>query len=646
MIRRAFKGLGGRGNLPIYFDESEIQLALFGEALRTSDLDPVSIEVFNRQLRITTLVILAVFAILILRLWYMQVASGWSYRTKSENNRIHLRDIPPFRGMIFDRNGELLVDNRPSYNLCVIPEDVQDQERLLKSLNRMIGLDEDLASTALRKAARRQPFKSVCLKQDISRDHLAAIETHRFNLPGVTIEVTPQRFYLYGNHASHLLGYLGEIGEGQLRSERYSNNKAGDLIGMSGVEKKWQPALNGMRGGEQVEVDAAGRIISVLSERLPIPGANVVMTINRNLQALAEQTMADKKGAIVAMNPSNGGILALVSSPSFDPNLFVSGIDRAAWEALSTSKDFPLQNRALSGQYPPGSIFKIVVALAALEEGVIELEERIFCGGSYSLGRQRYRCWKRPGHGWVDLYKAIVGSCDVYFYTIGRRLGVDKIAQYSRKFGLGRKTGFELGHERSGLIPDRQWKLKRWGVPWQEGETVSTSIGQSFVLVTPIQMAALIAATFNGGVLYRPQVTKWVGRTEKEELYEFVPVLKRQVGIRQEYLEIVKKALVGVVNERRGTGKKARVDGITVAGKTGTAQVISLKKEKLLGEEGEVPEEFKDHAWFVAIAPAENPQIAVAVLVEHGGKGGRDAAPIAREIIKAYLKPEQIASAK
>ncbi len=605
--------------------------------MRTSDFDPASFEVFNKQIRWATLFVLVVFSVLILRLWFLQIINGPVYRSKSEHNRIRLQDISPFRGIIFDRNGEVLVDNRPSYDLYIIPEEVQDKGRLLESLNRLIGLDPGSTGGWLDKISRGLPFKPVCVKRDISRNELATIETHRFNLPGILIKVKQQRRYISGKLASHLLGYMGEITKQQLRAGEYPNNKSGDLIGKSGVEWKWQTVLNGKRGGEQVEVDAAGRIIKVVSRKPPVSGADIFLTIDKNLQVLAEKALSGKKGAIVAMDPRDGEILALASSPPYDPNLFVGGIDKASWENIVSSEDSALQNRALTGLYPPGSVFKIIIALAGLQEGVIDPAEELFCNGIYSLGRSKYRCWKKYGHGKVDLHRALVESCDIYFYKMGRRLGVDRIASYAKKFGLGEKTGIDVGREKSGLIPTKEWKLKRWGSPWQAGETVSLSIGQSFILVTPIQMATMISAVFNGGVVHRPQLTKWIGKTQADKVHGSGLKGRGRLGIRQGHLELVRKALIGVVNEPRGTGSKAKVKDITVAGKTGTAQVVALKKGKGGDDRDGVPFEHMDHAWFVAVAPVEKPKIAIAILIEHGGHGGSTAAPIAKEIIGAYL---------
>jgi penicillin-binding protein 2 len=606
--------------------------------LRTSDFDPISIEIFNKQLKNVTLFVLVVFGVLILRLWFLQIVNGRIYRTSSENNRIHLRSIPPFRGMIFDRDGEILVGNRPSFDLCAIPEEVQNREELFRRLNHLMGLDPKLAAQKLAQAPQRYPFRPVSLRRDITRDELALIETHRFNLPGVIMKARPLRHYLYENLFSHLIGYLGEISEKELISGRYPNNNPGDLVGRSGVERKWQSFLHGMQGGEQVEVDAAGRQIRSISRRPPISGSSISLTIDKDLQLLAEEQLKGKKGAIVAMDPNDGKILALASSPSFDPNLFTTGIDKETWKEIISSKDYPLQNRALSSQYPPGSVFKIAVALAGLEEGVITPEEEIVCKGIYHLGKHPYYCWKKRGHGVVSFRRALIESCDVYFYHLGKSLGVDKIAEYAGRLGLGVKTGLDVGQEKQGLIPTSAWKLRRFGVPWQAGETVSVSIGQSFVLVTPIQMATLISAIFNGGMLYQPQVTKWIGKPEAEKLYEFVPKLTRQIKIKKEWLGLVSEALIGAVNEPHGTGSRAKFKQILVAGKTGTAQVITLEKEKELGAEGEVPRHFRDHAWFVAVAPADSPTIALSILIEHGGHGGAAAAPIAKEILGAYLE--------
>jgi len=604
--------------------------------LLSSGFDPVSAEIFSKRVRWVIFICIGAFVALVMRLWLLQIAAGPTYRIQSESNRIHLQDIAPFRGMIFDRYGELLVDNRPSFDMFIIPEDIQNRKRLLESLEGLIGLAPKNIEGRLNQNAEKHPFKPVLIKKNMSREELAVIETHLYNLAGVLIQVKPQRHYILKEFASHLIGYLGEISEDQLESGKYSDNKPGDLIGKYGVERTWDKHLNGMRGGEQVEVDAAGRKLKVITRKPPVPGQNIVLTIDKDLQLLAEKGLKGKKGAIVALNPNNGEILAMASSPVFDPNLFIGGIERSEWIKIASSKDYPLQNRAISGLYPPGSVFKVVVALAGLEEGILDPEEEVVCNGRYTLGNHTYRCWKRYGHGKVALHRGLVESCDVYFYKLGKRLGVDTIARYAKMCGLGRLSGFELGSEKAGLVPTSEWKLKRWGVPWQTGETISMAIGQSFLLVTPLQMAGLISAIFNGGVLYEPKVILRVGKNGNH-IYGFTPQSTSRMAVKEENLALIRQALVGVVNEPHGTGSKSRVKGFTVAGKTGTAQVIGLEKEKAYENVDELPPEFVDHAWFVAIAPVENPALAIAILIEHGGHGGSAAAPIAKQLIQAYL---------
>jgi penicillin-binding protein 2 len=429
---------------------------------------------------------------------------------------------------------------------------------------------------------------------------------------------------------------LGEINEQQLLSGDYPYARTGDLIGKYGVEGNWQNHLTGVSGGRQVEVDAAGRKLKVISKRQPVPGFNLGLTIDRRLQLLADKSLSGKKGAIVAMNPNTGEILAMASSPAFDPNLFIKGMDQPLWRRLVSSKDYPLQNRAISGQYPPGSTFKIIVALAALEEGIITPEEEIFCPGGYQVGNRYYRCWRKYGHGKVNLHRALVESCDTYFYKVGRELGIDRIFSNARMCGLGIRTGIDLAYEKPGLTPSSQWKMEKRHEPWQQGETVTVAIGQSYTLVTPVQMASMISAIFNGGNLYKPKIVNWVGKGEKKRS-KFIPTQIGKIKYEEEHISLIKNALIGVVNESQGTGGRARHPKVLVAGKTGTAQVITLDAEKELGEEEEIPVQFRDHAWFIAIAPADKPQLALAILIENGGHGGSAAAPIAGELFKFYF---------
>jgi penicillin-binding protein 2 len=607
-----------------------------------SDFDLREAEIYQRRLTRLTIFIVVVFGILFVRVWSLQIIHGSQYRTESENNRIDLRDIMPSRGLVFDRNGRLLVDNRPSFILGVIPENITNLDSLLSDLSRLVNIDCSAAKEKITRALARDPFRCVHLKRDLSRDELARVETHMVTMPGVTIEVKPQRHCIYGTLAAHLIGYLGEIDKEQLGKREYAGNKLGDFVGKYGIEKKWHKYLDGTRGGQQVEVDASGRILRVLYQKEAEPGADVYLTIDKDLQVVAEQSLKNQAGAIVAMRPTSGEILAAASSPTFNPNDFAKGMDKGVWQELISHRNFPLQNRVLSGQYPPGSLFKIVVALAGLEEGIIDPNEELFCGGSYTFQGREYRDWKEGGHGHVDLRRALVESCDVYFYRMGQRLGIDLIAKYAKHLGLGHTTGIQLGDEKQGLIPNRAWKLRRWHVPWQDGETLSVAVGQSFTLITPIQIARFASALFNGGILYKPQATLWIGRNGKKDLFEFRPEGAGTWDLAEKNMEFVKKGLYGVVNEPHGTGWRARLQGIPVAGKTGTSQVISLPEDRETGQEKDIPYKFRDHAWFLAIAPFEDPQIAVAVVVEHGGKGGAVAAPIARALLQEYFKTKAL----
>ncbi len=605
--------------------------------MRTSGFDPVLAEVIGRRLKIISIFVTAVLSVLLLRLWFLQIINGPAYRLQSENNRIHLQSMPPYRGLIMDRNGELLVNNIPSYDLIFIPEDVQDADKLILNLKRLISLDYDSLSKKLKGSYSGKPFEPVIIKKGISREELAVIKANLFNLPGIDTQDPPQRNYIYGTLASHIVGYLSEISEKELKSGKYNQNRAGDFIGKYGIERKWQNQLNGTSGAKQEEKDVWGRKLNVISVHPPIPGYNINLTIDRDLQLLAEASFDGKSGAIVALNPTNGEVLAMASSPAIDPNKFVGGIKAADWNQYANSKEAPLQNRAIASMYPPGSIFKIVTAFAGLQEGIIDPEEKVFCDGIYSLGNHDYNCWK--SHGDMNLQEAVLNSCDYYFYKVGKNLGIENIAKYARMFGLGEKTDINFDYEADGLIPDKEWKLKKYGVPWQIGDTIVSAIGQGYVSVTPIQMASLISTVFNGGRIYEPSVVKRVG-SDTDAVFEFSPKVKRIIDSSDSSLELLKKALIAVVNDPNGTGKSARVKGITVAGKTGTVELINKKKLKKLYPDGDFPLKYENHAWFVAIAPAEDPEIAIAVLIEHGGSGSGAAAPIAGKLIRQYLKKD------
>ncbi|RPH85881.1 MAG: penicillin-binding protein 2, partial [Desulfobacteraceae bacterium] len=515
---------------------------------------------------IATLIILAVFFALVVRIWYLQIAKGSYFKQLSEKNRIRVLDVPPSRGIIFDRNGIMLVSSRPSFNLYVIPDDVQDWGVLKDRLSRMLKMEaEDIEQRY--SDSKVGPLKPVPIKLDISRDELGLLETYKYLLPGIYIEVSPQRDYPLGIVAPHLIGYLGEITSKQVKSGLFPQRRMGDLIGQWGLENQWQTDLGGVKGGRYLEVDALGEEIRPLYNKESVAGNNLITTLDWKLQQVAQEALKGKSGAVVALKPTTGEVLALVSSPAFDPITFSRGLSAKEWNAMINDPLKPLQNRALQGQYPPGSTYKIVTALAALEERVITPTTSFYCNGALPFGNRVFHCWRKGGHGQVELHKAIVQSCDVYFYQVGQRLGVDRLAHYARLFGLGELTGISLPHEKKGLIPSSAWKLDRYKIPWQPGETLSISIGQGYDLVTPLQMAVLTAAVANGGAVYRPQLVKRLVSPQGVVLREFPPQRIRQATVSAESLRLVRQGLAGVVNEPGGTGGACRLPGIIAAGK-------------------------------------------------------------------------------
>jgi penicillin-binding protein 2 len=597
-------------------------------------LNSQGVEDLQRRYKPFLVAVLIGFLVLALRTWHLQVIEGQEFSRLSKHNRIRIREIPASRGMILDRRRRILVDNRPSFEVFLVPEDVVDMEKTTEFLQRILRITPEEIEKRLEANKHRPPFRPIRIQSDISRLHLALLETHKLNLPGFLVDVAPRRAYSYVDMASHLLGHLGEIDRQELKQSRFREYHMGDLIGKYGVEKKWETFLKGIDGGRQVEVDAMGRELKVMQRVEPHPGNNIFLTIDLDLQMTCETLLRGKEGVIVAMNPQNGRILAMASHPSFNPSLFAGGINHDDWEALIRNPFYPLQNRAIQGQYAPGSVFKVITAAAGLEEGVISPQEILFCGGSYRFGNRTYRCWRKGGHGKVQLHRAIVESCDVFFYQVGQRLGIDTLAKYAKGFGLGKPTEIALSDEKSGLIPSSKWKKKVYDEVWYEGETLSCAIGQGYVLVTPIQLLNVISAVANGGMLYLPEIVERIETANGKVVKSYPPIPRGKIPLSPENLSIIREALHGVVNEPRGTGRVSRIRGMTVSGKTGTAQVISLKDDV---PEKETPYEHRDHAWFVAYAPAENPMISVAVLVEHGGHGASAAAPIAREVMKKYF---------
>ncbi len=581
--------------------------------------------------------ILLMFSLLFLRLMYLQIIKGEDFRLLSEKNAVRLKSIKSSRGLIFDRDKKLLVDNRPSFNLKIVREDAGDVNKIVRKVADLIQTPFQELMDNIAKAGKGAFYKPVTLKNSISRDQLAVIEAHKFDLPGIQIDIEPIRYYIYKKTAAHLLGYLGEINIKELKSGNYPNVKSGDSIGKYGIEKSFQKYLHGKRGGRQIEVDANGRIIKVLRTIEPVPGFDLNLTLDLELQRTAEKMLENRDGAVVAIDPANGDILVMASNPSFDQNDFIGGITTQKWAALISHPGKPMNNKAIQAEYPPASTYKIITSFAALEEKHIDINTTVFCPGFLKYGNRKYRCWKKYGHGNMNISEGLEQSCDVFYYQAGIKTGVDALAQYAMGCGLGAKTGIMLGNERRGLIPTAAWKKRRFNEPWQGGETLSIAIGQGFNLVTPLQMAVFIAAVGNGGTLYRPRIVKSIEASDGKIIKKIDPEIKGGLPASKETLDIVKNALFQVVQGAHGTARGIRLKDVDIAGKTGTAQVFSIKKgEEIKSEELEYS--LRDHAWFVCYAPADDPVIAIAVMIEHGEHGSSAAAPVAGALIEQYTK--------
>ena len=582
--------------------------------------------------------VLGVFVILFVRLIYLQVITGEELRRLSLNNSIRLQSIDPPRGRVYDRHEKVLVDNRPSFDVSIILKDAEPVEETIGKLSEYIQIPSDELMATIKNAKGFSAYKPVLLKQDIGRNALAALEVHKYDLPGVAVKVNLRRNYINNQYAAHLLGYLSEINSDELESRKYPNYRSGDLIGKFGVEKTFENVLRGERGGRQVKVNAKGQVVRVLKTVAAIPGHDVYLTIDQDVQKKAEELLEGIVGAVVAMEPTSGRILALASSPTFDQNFFVGGISRENWAYLVSNPFRPMANRAIQGEYPPGSTYKMITAMAGLQEGVIDEEATFYCPGFYRFGNRVYRCWKKGGHGTVDIIKALEESCDVYFYQVGQMLGVDRLAWYAKAGGLGAPTGINLDHESSGLIPTAAWKKSRIREPWQEGETLSVAIGQGFNTASPMQMAVLISAVASGGKRYRPILLEAVKTFDGRLLYIEAPKVVGKLPVDEATLQLVQTGLRQAVNGEHGTARRIRIKDIPISGKTGTSQVVSRKKDDEQLPENQMPVHLRPHAWFVAYAPSDAPKIAVAVVVEHGEHGSGAAAPISKEIIKTYLR--------
>ena len=600
---------------------------------------------FQLRIGIAGAAVLVFFSLLAARFFFLQVLQHDHYASRAEDNRISIVPVPPSRGLIMDRNGAVLARNISGYTLEIYPRRVRSIERAIDQVAELIEITPRDRARFKKLLEESRNAESLPIRSRLTDEEAARFASNRFRFQGVEIKARLFRQYPFGELASHVLGYMGRINqEDQTRLEQEgvdANYRGTDLIGKSGIEASYQHELHGTTGFEQVEIDAAGRNIRRLSRTASQPGNNVTLTLDLRLQQVAEAAFGDRRGAVVALEPATGAVLAFVSRPGFDPNAFVDGIDPQYWSELNSSIDRPLYNRAIAGTYPPGSTFKPFMALAALELGKRTARSITFDQGYFYFGGRRFRDSSPGGrgHGIVDLHKSIVVSSDVYYYTLANDMGIEAIAGYMKHLGLGSRTGIDLQGEVAGVLPSPEWKMKRFRRPdqqrWYPGETISVGIGQGYNAYTPLQMAQATAALANGGVVYRPRLVAHVDNPRTGERHSFEPEVMHRVPAKREHLEMVKRAMAGVNKE--GTAARAFAGAqYTSGGKTGTAQVIAIKQNEKYDED-KVSERHRDHSWFIAFAPLESPKIAIAVLVENGGFGSRTAAPISRTMLDYYL---------
>ena len=579
------------------------------------------------------------------RMYYLQVVEAERYRTLSDENRINLKLLPPPRGRIVDRFGVAMADNQQNYRVLLNARDAPDVEHTLDVLGNIIPISASDRRRILREARRNRSFVPATVRENLDWQDVARIEVNAPDLPGVTIYVGQSRYYPYGADTAHGLGYVAAVSPGEITGNPLLE-LPGFRIGKAGIEKIHDLQLRGTGGSSQVEVNAFGHVIRELSRQEGQPGAEVALTIDLELQKMVSRRLRNDSAAAVVMDVHNGDILALASTPSFDPNAFNRGLSSEEWQALVSNSKAPLTNKTISGLFSPGSTFKMVVMLAALEKGVITPQNRILCTGEIELGNAKFHCWKKGGHGWMDTFNGIVQSCDVYFYEMARRTGIDRIAAMARRLGFGKTLGIDLPGEKPGLVPTPEWKRKTLNAPWHQGETLLTGIGQGYLLATPLQMAVMMARLVNGGFAVTPRLTQEGSGDEGAEP-DPGPVFD-SIGLVPAHLHLIRRAMDAVVNEPLGTAFRARIRkrGFAMGGKTGTVQVRRITKaerEQGIRKNKDLPWRFRDHAMFVGFAPADAPRYTVSVVIEHGGGGATVAAPVARDIL---LEAQRLNSAR
>lgn len=601
------------------------------------------LERFRSRLTVAGSFVLLAFGVLFVRFVWLQVVQHDYYQTRAEDNRISLVPIVPSRGLILDRNGEVLARNYSAYTLEIVPSKIKGSlESTIDEVAKIVDVQPKDRKRFKKLMDESRNFESLPIRTRLTDEEVAKFVANRYRFTGVDIKARLFRQYPGGSFASHVLGYIGRVTDNDLDliddADQDANYRGTEHFGKSGLEQHYEFQLHGTTGFERIEVDAGGHAVRTLARTPPVAGNNLTLTLDAKLQAVVEKAFGDRRGALVAIEPSTGGILAMVSMPNYDPNLFVDGISPQDWDDLNNSPDKPMLNRALNGTYPPGSTFKPYMALAALTIGKRTPQQTIFDPGYFTFGNHTFRDDKKGGHGTVDMYRSIVESCDTYYYMLANDMGIDNIANFMRQFGFGQRTGVDIDGESEGVLPSQEWKKKRFRKPeqqkWYAGETISIGIGQGYNAYTPIQLAQAVATLANNGVMYRPHVVKYITDTLTGTKTYVEPTPVRTIPLRQANLDVVKNAMIGVTTE--GTAARAFAGAEYVsAGKTGTAQVFSLKGDKY--SEGHVKEQLRDHALYIAFAPADHPKIALAVVVENGGFGAQAAAPIARQVFDYYL---------
>ena len=597
---------------------------------------------FKLRLAIAAGFVLLLFFLLFLRFFYLQVLQHEHYRTLAENNRISIVPIVPNRGLILDRNGALLAHNYSAYTLEITPSNVDNLEALIKQLANVVEITPKDLKRFRKLMEESKNVESLPIRTRLNDVEVARFAVNHYRFPSVEIKARLFRHYPLGEMTSHVVGYISRINDDDLEwleeKGELANYRGSDYIGKTGIEQSYEMKLHGKTGFEQVEIDANGRAVRTLSRIPPISGDNLLLMLDARLQEFAEKAFGNYRGALVAIDPSSGGVLAFVSKPGFDPNLFVDGIDPQSWDALNNSPDKPLTDRALRGQYPPGSTFKPFLALAGLELNKRNPQFSINDPGYFALpgSSHHYRDWKTGGHGVVDLHKSLVVSCDSYYYSLAYDLGIDNIHNFISQFGLGQKTGIDIEGEGLGLLPSQEWKLKRFKEKWFAGDTVSVGIGQGYNLVTPLQLVTATAIIANKGVAFRPHLVRYIQDSKTNQLKIIPSEVLYNLNFKPDNLTLIQKALVDVTRPGGTAARAGANSAYPIAGKTGTAQVVAFKQNEKSAD-SQVDERQRDHALFIAYAPADNPQIVLAVLVENGGHGAATAAPLARQVLDFYL---------